>query len=165
VSYVLAGDGSVGFTVGQYNAAHEMTIDPILTFGTYLGSSASDWAAGVAADNSQNIYVTGYTYSTNFPHENGYDQTFNGDADAFVTKYQNGTRVYSTFLGGSSFDNGNGIAVDSTSKVYIAGHTESIAFPTKNPYDATYNGGAGDVFVIKLDPSISGVNSLLYGTY
>jgi hypothetical protein len=162
--YVLNDDGSIGFVLGQYNLTYQLTVDPILTYNSYLGGSGLDQAYGVAADNSQNIYVTGYTISTNFPTVNGYDSSANGIIDAFVTKIQNGTRVYSTYLGGSNEDFGRGIAVDNGGRVYIIGFTVSTNFPTVNAYDSTANGGY-DAFVAMLNPGLSGSNSLIYSTF
>jgi hypothetical protein len=73
--------------------------------------------------------------------------------------------VYSTFLGGSDYDYGGGIAVDQAGCAYVTGLTGSSDFPTQNPYDGSYNGGtdyAGDVFVTKLSPT---GNALVYSTY
>src|SRR5215470_16498427 len=69
--------------------------------------------------------------------------------------------VYSTYLGGSGDDSGNGIAVDASGNAYVAGKTGSINFPTKNPLQPA-SGGGDDAFVAKLDPSGS---ALVYSTY
>jgi hypothetical protein len=164
-AYSVAGDGSVSFTLGQYDPAYELIIDPVLSFSSYLGgSNTSEAAFAVAVDNAQNIYITGYTFSTNFPLANAFDNTSN-ISDAFVTKIQNGVIVYSTYLGGSANDSGEGITVDGSGNIYVIGGTDSTNFPIQNAYDSSYGGGANDVFVTKLDPSQSGVNQLRYSTY
>jgi hypothetical protein len=139
-----------------------------LVFSTYLGGSSSEQGAGIALDSSGNIYVTGVTASFNdFPLVNPLQAAFGGDQDAFVAKYNpnTSTLVYSTYLGGSGFDFGLGIAVDSAGSAYVAGRTQSTNFPTANPFQATLRGGPGvsdGVFVSKLNPAGS---TLVYSTY
>ena len=69
--------------------------------------------------------------------------------------------VYSTYLGGSGQDLGNGIAVDGAGSAYVTGYTNSTNFPTQSPYQATYQ-GYRDAFVTKLTPA---GNALVYSTY
>ena len=71
------------------------------------------------------------------------------------------TLSYSTYLGGSANDYGNGIAVDGSGNVYITGRTGPADFPTQNPYQGTYAGG-DDVFITKLSATGS---ALMYSTY
>jgi hypothetical protein len=106
--------------------------------------------------------VTGSTSSSDFPTENAWDDSYNGDRDVFVTKFSaaGNTLLYSTFLGGSSYDYGYGIAVDASGCAYVTGCTYSSDFPTENAWDYTL--GSWDVFVTKF--SASG-NSLLYSTF
>src|ERR1019366_4342171 len=70
--------------------------------------------------------------------------------------------IYSTFLGGSGYDQGNGIAVDSSGNAYVTGTTSSTDFPTMNPLQPTYGGGQWDAFVTKFNPTGS---ALVYSTY
>jgi hypothetical protein len=142
-----------------------------LVYSTYLGGSGDDGGSGIAINSTGIAYVTGSTNSTNFPLVNQY-QTVQGAVDAFVTKLNpnlSGTAslLYSTYLGGSNFDRGLGIAVDSTGNAYVTGQTKSNNFPTFNQYQ-TYQGGLEfgyDAFVTKLNPNLSGTASLLYSTY
>jgi hypothetical protein len=99
-----------------------------LMYSTYLGGSGSDSGYGNALDNAGNIYITGYTASTNFPTTNGVYQANNaGGNDAFITKFNSdGSLVYSTYLGGSNSDAGNAIAVDNSGNAFITGQTKSI---------------------------------------
>ena len=139
-------------------------IDPELIYSTYLGGSNDDAAISVAMDGSGNAYVTGYTSSTDFPTKNAFQKNYGGGQDdAFVTKIDSaGTSiVYSTYLGGSDIDQGNGIAVDSSGAAYITGFTGSTDFPLMNPIQKTYGGGY-DAFVTKLDATGS---ALVYSTY
>ena len=138
-----------------------------LVYSTYLGGSGNDEGNGVALDGAGNAYVTGDTGSTNFPTTAGsFDTTYNGgNNDTFVTKVNpGGTGLgYSTYLGGTSFDIGGGVALDGAGNAYVTGYTGSTNFPTTaGSFDRTYNGGANDTFVTKLNASGA---SLVYSTY
>src|SRR5205823_3978084 len=69
--------------------------------------------------------------------------------------------IYSTYFGGSGYDQGFGIAVDGQGNAYVIGTTSSVNFPTHNPYQPTLR-GAGDAFVAKINSTGSG---LIYSTY
>ena len=137
-------------------------------YSTYLGGRLYDAAFGVTADISGNTYVVGTTGSPDFPTRNAAFSTIGGgggefgDFDAFIAKFLwNGTLIYSTFLGGSSVDQGNAIAVDYWGNVYVTGDTVSRDFPVRSAFQPNY-GGSRDAFVAKL--SIPG-DELLYATY
>jgi hypothetical protein len=132
-------------------------------YSTYLGGSGNDWGAGIAADAAGNAYVTGYTYSTDFPTMSPLQPASGGPMDAFVTKLNaaGSAFVYSTYLGGGGDDYGYGIAVDAAGNAYVTGYTTSTDFPTMNPLQATF-GGIFDAFVTKLNASGS---ALVYSTY
>ncbi|MGD2084661.1 MAG: SBBP repeat-containing protein [Candidatus Aminicenantes bacterium] len=136
-----------------------------LVYSTYLGGYSSESGNGITVDSDGKTYVTGSTSSSNFPTANAYQQTFAGNWDAFVTKLTPGGNEleYSTYLGGSDMDNGNGITVDSHGSAYVTGLTSSSSnFPTKNPYQDTFGGGDEDAFVTKFSPT---GKYLLYSTY
>jgi len=104
-------------------------------------------------DINSNAYITGFTMSSDFPITSGaYDTTYNGYADAFITKlnFEGTDLLYSTYLGGSGGDYGHGIAVDGDGDAYVAGMTSSGDFPTTpSAYDTSFNGGI-DVFITKI---------------
>src|SRR5207245_880879 len=132
------------------------TAGTALVYSTFLGGGDFDAGYGIAVDAAGNAYVTGRTDSANFPTTMGaFDTTFHGGpADTFVTKLNGaGTAlVYSTFLGGSSEDEGQGIAVDVAGNAYVTGSTASADFPaTPGAFDTTFNGGGFDAFVTKLN--------------
>ena len=125
-----------------------------LSYSTYLGGNAHDRGMIIAVDTSGAAYVTGLTASTNFPTTNAYQGTYGGgDYDAFVTKLSptGNTLSYSTYLGGSGWDDGYSIAVDTSGAAYVTGLTASTDFPTNNAYQGTYGGGDYDAFVTKFE--------------
>jgi hypothetical protein len=140
-----------------------------LVYSTYLGGSGSpsggDEGTGIALDSAGNAYITGYTFSSDFPTTPGAFQTTAAGADnAFVAKLNaaGNALLYSTYLGGSNgVDLQVGIAVDVSGNAYVAGGTTSSDFPTVNAMQPAY-GGSEDCFVTKLNPVGSG---LLYSTY
>jgi hypothetical protein len=161
--------GSVDAFVAKLNGSGNKIV-----WCTYLGGSGDDRAFGVAVDTSidptsgtpkDNVYVTGWTQSTNFPVTAGaYQLKLSGGRDAFVTELNStGTTIlYSTYLGGSNYDQGNAITVDSTGAAYVTGDTESTNFPwTANVSQPAY-GGQQDVFVTKLAP---GGKALVFSSY
>jgi Beta-propeller repeat len=164
--YVLVGTHRVGFQVAAYDHSKPLVIDPTLVYSTYLGAYW-DKATGIAVDASGNAYVTGKTFSANFPTTAGAFKTGLGGtaSDAFVSKL-NGTGsalIYSTYLGGSSYDEGSGIAVDASGNAYVTGWTASGNFPTTaGAFQTTFGEGYDDAFVSKLNGTGS---ALIYSTY
>lgn len=158
-----------------------------LVYSTFLGGDGNadyDWGQGIAVDSTGNAYVTGTTYSRNFPTTAAaFQPAFPGGSDfyaynAFVTKLNPaGTGlVYSTFLGGSSDragDVGVGIAVDPAGNAYLTGRTSSLNFPTTaGAFQPALRIGIPtdiptDAFVTKLNPTGSALvySSFLGGDY
>jgi hypothetical protein len=151
--YVLKGDGGYGFAVGAYDPRYPLVIDPGLAYSTFLGGTDDDDGRGIAV-RGDNAHVTGSTQSADYPTTPGaFDRTFNGAEDAFVTKLNAAGSAlgYSTFLGGTSFDAGRGIAVDGSGRVYVTGYTPSAEYPTTpGAFDTSFNGIDVDAFVTKL---------------
>jgi hypothetical protein len=154
-----------GFRVGHYNETYPLVIDPVvMAYSTYLGGSGMDRGFALAVDSSGNVYVSGDTYSPDFPTHDAYQNTSGGDREVFVIKFstQGNSLVYSTYLGGSGEDSGEGIRVDSSGRAYVVGLTSSTDFPVRDAYQNTYAGGDRDVFVAILSSSGSGLD---YSTY
>jgi hypothetical protein len=130
-------------------------------YATYLGGSREDFCEGIAVDIGGNVCVTGHTSSTDFPTVNPVQAANAGSVDAFVTRLTAAgtTAVYSTYLGGSDWDQGDGIAVDSDLAAYVTGRTTSTDFPTL--YEVQAYGGGADALVTKLNAS----GGLVYSTY
>jgi hypothetical protein len=173
--YVTGRTASANFpTMSPYQPANNGTqntfvtkINPTgsaLVYSTYLGGNNSDAGFGIAVDSTDNVYVTGYTGSTNFPTtSNAFQKTLTGTSNAFVTKINSAgsALVYSSYLGGTASDSGIAIAVDSADNAYVAGSTDSINFPTKNPFQGS-NAGGYDAFITKIN---SAGSALVYSTY
>ncbi len=152
-----AHSGSTGF-VAALNSSGSGFI-----YSTYLGGSGGESANAIAVDGSGNAYVAGSTSSHDFPTTAGAFQTANlaTSGTAFVTELNgSGTSLlFSTYLGGSTSDSAQGIALDSGGDVYVAGSTSSKNFPTTAGAYLTQDDGG---FITKLNPSSS---ALLYSTY
>ena len=138
-----------------------------LVYSTYLGggkiiNGTDDWGEAIAVDSTGSVYVTGYTYSPDFPVTAGAFDTARAGLDAFVTKFtpDGGSLVYSTFLGGAGREQGQGIAVDASGNAYVVGITESSDFPVTA--GAFQTKGSFDAFVTKLNAKGS---ALVYSTY
>ena len=142
-----------------------------LDYATLLGGEYSDSGQCIALDDTGNAYVTGYTYSCNFPvtagaaHSNCSNPNNGGySSDAFVAKLNSeGSALdYATYLGGGSGDSGQSIAVDSGGHAYITGSTYSSDFPTTPGARFSSLAGGSDVFVAKLNAWGSALD---YATY
>jgi len=149
----------LAFNIAEYDRTQPLVIDPVMAYSTYLGGSDHDEGHGIAVDEDGSAYVTGHTESVDFPTTSG-TFPYGGMEDVFVTKLDaSGSILYSTYLGGSDEDMGDGIAVDGAGVAYVTGHTVSADFPATSgalPY-----GGLDDAFAVKLDAG----GGLLYATY
>jgi hypothetical protein len=125
-----------------------------LIYSTYWGGSGGEGGSRVAVDRARNTYIGGYTFSPDFPTVNAIQPTYAGNVDAYLTKLSaDGQKViYSTFLGGSGFEYGWDVAVDSAGNAYVTGFTQSTDFPTAHALQATNHGGS-DAFVAKINAS------------
>jgi len=167
--YLLKEENHVGFQIASYDASKPVIIDPVLTYSTYVGGGSGQIGLGIAVDGDGNVYVTGATTSTNFPTENPFQGTYGGagvnnEGDAFIFKLNptGDALIYSTYLGGSSDDEGLGIAVDASGQAHVVGSTLSDDFPiTANALQDSL-ADSHDAFITKL--SAEG-NSLVYSTY
>jgi gliding motility-associated-like protein len=149
---------------GQGNYISKFNASGNLIWSTYYSGSYFEEARGVCVDASNNVYMCGNTYSTDFPVSVGAYQTalVGTSADAFVVKFDtDGIRLWATYLGSTGFDIANKIDKDNTGNVWVTGGTASTGFPTLAAYDATYNGGGNDVFLTKFSPT----GALLYSTF
>lgn len=139
-----------------------------LEYSTLLGGDDYDFGFGIAVNKAGNAYITGATYgiyTNTFPTTSrAYQTSYAGSGDAFVTKLSpdGSSLVYSTLLGGSGYDGGRSIALDTSGNAYVTGFTVSNAFPTTAGAMQTVLNGSEDAFVTKLN---SDGSSLVYSTY
>ncbi len=121
-----------------------------LLYSTYLGGTGEDWHGVLTLDNSGYIYITGSTYSDDFPTKAPYQSTYRGSRDAFfsILSPEGTDLIYSTFFGGSGWERCLNIAKDSSGNIYLAGETGSWDLPVLNAYQFTM-GGAHDFFVAR----------------
>ena len=191
--YKLSGD-RVHFALGNYDHNYALVIDPVLSYLTYLGgsnydnigyesyyggSNASNPTQGIAVDSSGNVFVAGYTQSTDFPVLNALQSVNTTQAQTgFVAKLNpaGSQLIFSTYIGGGVLhDNSTtrpyAIAVDGSGNAYVTGFTSSPRFPvTGGAYQMACGivNSSGDTcpnaqsaFLTKLSPS----GSLVYSTF
>ncbi len=163
-TFLAKSSNSYGYLIDTYDSSQVLVIDPlVLSYSTFLGGNDNEYPAEVVVDQDNNAYICGYTYSINFPSVNAFESTHNGSQDAFITKLNTtGTGiVFSSFLGGSSYDTADGLSIDSNNNIYLSGTTGSDNFPTYKGLNASRNGG-DDGFIAKLN---STGNGLIFSTY
>ena len=203
-SFAVAGH-EIRFRLGSYDHSRALIIDPVLSYATYLAGSSTDhiglptgpgnlavgMSQGIALDSAGSVYVTGYTYSIDFPTKTPYQPAPPTKVvgvspgqwpSAFVTKFSpdGSSLVYSTYLGGNGYDNAYAIAVDSSGNAYVTGETDSPDFPVTNgayqtvcspapnntgaPIQNSSDCGTSNTsaFVTKLNPTGTG---LVYSTF
>src|ERR1035438_8741547 len=201
-SFAVAGN-QVRFRLGSYDHSKALIVDPVLSYASYLGGTGNDHIGrgldngpngttqGIAVDSAGSVYVTGNTYSIDFPTKNPYKSAPPAKMagvlpgqwpSAFVSKFSpdGSSLVYSTYLGGNGYDYAYAIAVDSGGNAYVTGETDSPDFPvtsgayqtvcspspnnTGAPILNSSNCGSADTsaFVTKLNPAGTG---LVYSTF
>jgi hypothetical protein len=181
-AYVTGQTDSSDFPVsspydGTYNSEFGMAFvskinadGSAFVFSTFLGGTWQDLGRSIAVDASEDVYVTGTTFSSDFPLVNPLQTSTNltaYNAHVFVTKFAPSGQelLYSTYLGGSGDDSATGIAVDPEGNVYVAGETSSENFPTYMPLQATNKATTTNPFtgfVSKINPEGT---AFVYSTY
>jgi hypothetical protein len=150
------GGGQDAFLV-KFNSAG------VRQWGTYYGGLDNDWGQSCATDSSGNVYLAGYTNSGNAISFNGYQNTYSGNTDAFLVKFNGaGVRQWCTYYGGSNIEEilSNSCTVDKFGSVFLTGLTYSTNGISNLGYQQTF-GGISDVFLAKFKKS----GILEWGTY
>ncbi|MEI6060267.1 MAG: SBBP repeat-containing protein [Bacteroidota bacterium] len=172
--YITGETSSPDFPIKQINGAYCQTtyaggLEDIfiarfnslgqLQWSTFYGGNLDDWGLSIIADNQDNIYVTGSTFSLNFSCQQlagAYWQDTNKGRDAFILKFNSQCeRLWASFYGGIGTQSiGESLCTDTQNNIYITGHTYSNNFPVQQlagAYWQEYNGGEADAFILKFN--------------
>ena len=154
-------NGSADFFIAKLN-----TNGSNLEYSTFVGTNIADLAWAIDIDGGGNAYVAGRTTASNFPTTSGaYSSSCAGSSDVIVCKLNSdgSTLLYSTYLGGDSYDQVRDIAVDQEEgEAFVTGYTQSTDFPTTSgAYDEDH-GGNYDVFLSRFN---STGTQLSYSTF
>lgn len=163
-AFALEGN-TVSFDLPKgYNEKYPLVIDPIVMASTYAGTVVDTWGHCATYDSDGNIYAGGRAFGVGYPVTPGsYQQNFAGGTDIAISKLKpdGSSRLYSTYLGGSSDDAAHSMMANESSELYVYGSTMG-GYPTANGYDNSFNGGMSDIFVSRLS---SNGTALLGSTY
>ena len=185
--FVLRGPNAIGFEVDSYDKTRPLTIDPILTYSTYLGGQDGDAVYTAAEDPQGNLIIGGATLSPNFPSRNSVITPISGNVQGFIAKINptaagGASLIWSTYMGGAdNFSYVLGVAADAQGNVLATGTTAATGFPlSDNAFQRILNRVAGsggcpitafdllksqvctDAFVVKLT---STGDRIVYSTY
>jgi gliding motility-associated-like protein len=158
-NYHIDNDSIISFKIGVYDTTKILVIDP-LVWATYYGGSGMDYNSYICVDNQDNMFITGQSYSTNFPIQfltAAYNDAINSYSEIFILKFNNlGIRQWATYYGGSNFNMSRSMCIDHQGNLYITGCTKSTDFPTQQlsgAYNQPLNGGllGNDVFILKFN--------------
>ena len=146
---------TVAFELARYDRSLPLVIDPILSYSTLIQVNNNTEPHGVAVDSIGHAYITGTTYATNYPTVAALQASNHGYTDAFVTKLNPaGNQIlYSTYIGGSGFDESRAIAVDAGGNAYITGNGSPDFPTTAGAFMRTCPGICNTPFVVKILPN------------
>jgi hypothetical protein len=157
VSFHIHGQ-ELSFALGAHDPNFPLTIDPTLTWNTFLGDSGSDFVDAIALDGNGNIYLAGYSYagwgcSPSTCTVRGYT----AGGDAFIAKLSStGSLLWNTFLGGDGDETGYGIAIDGNGNIYVGGSSSASWGSPVREYSASE-----DAYAAKVSPS----GNLIWNTF
>jgi gliding motility-associated-like protein len=163
-------ENTIQFQVNNYQFNQDLVIDPTIVWATYYGGTDVEYPDNVCNDNLGNVYISGSTGSTTNIASGGYKNTYGGNVDAFLVKFNpDGTRIWATYYGGSNaeftglFFKSGGCSTDSSNNVYLVGYTSSSTNIAYNGFENNYTGNAfvGCAFIVKFNA----IGQRLWGTY
>jgi hypothetical protein len=176
-SFTVADNGEVGFTIGSYDHARELVIDPVISYASYFGGAAEDEINGSALNAANQLYAVGQTRSTALLGTSGELESgpYSGVQvgwDGFVTKFSadGSTVLWTTYLGGSGDDFARAVAVNSADQAYVVGNTDSCIYPSEAEPNQNYDPN-GAVPIVRFPFTSDAVQSLCspsaspYGAY
>lgn len=164
-SEIVINNDIISFKISDYNKNKTLTIDPVVGWSTYFGGTGSDTGTACIVDNSNNIYLTGYTDSFTNIASGGYQNSHSGAAnDAFLAKFNSsGTLIWATYYGGNGNDKGNSVAIDASGNIYMAGMTSSSNNISSIGAQQTSNAGLDDAFLVKFDTNGNRIWATYFG--
>ncbi len=139
-----------------------------IDWATYIGGNGDDESEGIALDGHDNVFLAGFSSSTNFPTVNAIYGSKSGGYDGTLTEIaaDGASFVYSTYIGGSSDDLLVGVAVDAEGDAYFGGYSESSNFPMVDATQGSYPGGSYDGVYGEVGPADgSSAPQLLVSSY
>jgi len=160
----IASEGHLDTLGGDFDAfLVKFSANGVRQWGTYYGDNGGDFGYSCATDSSNNVFLTGYTYSTSAIASDGHQNEYGGENDAFMVKFNaNGVRQWGTYYGGSSSDFGLSCSTDGSGNVYLVGFTHSTSAMASDGYQNTHGGESDpDAFLVKFNGN--GVRQ--WGTY
>lgn len=164
---IASGGGFQNTYAGGTYDAFLVKFDPtgMRLWATYFGSNDNDYAMALAYDPAGFIYLAGGTSSMTGISSGGFQSTYGGGSyDAMLVKFDlAGNRIWSTYYGGSVWDEAQGVAVDAFGNVYISGFTNSLSNIASGGFQNTFGGGTYDSFLVKFDSSGNRMWSTYYG--
>lgn len=148
-------DGPViSFALDNYDRHAELLIDPVLSWATYYGGTASDYGYSCVADALGNVYLAGQSQSSGNIASGGHQIVHGGLADAFLVKFNSsGVRQWATYYGGSGNDYGLACAGDAAGNIYVGGFTNSASGISSGGHQNVFAGGGNDAFLVKFNSS------------
>ena len=169
INYLRNIGGDISFKIADGGKNNNgIVIDPSLVWGTYFGGDSFESSYGVITDSLGNVFSIGSTSSTSGIATSGAYQTSKtvGQGDAYLTKFSNiGSRLWSTYFGGSDYDEGHGVATDNKGNIYITGWTYSTSGIATSGVYQTSNSGATDVYLAKFSNTGRRLWSTYFGGY
>jgi Secretion system C-terminal sorting domain/Beta-propeller repeat len=141
----------VTFDVANYDLSADLVIDPAIIWATYYGGNNEDFGYGCSTDAQGNVYLAGRTTSATNIASGGHQNTFGGDTDAFLVKFNtSGVRQWATYYGGIGSDFAFSCSIDAAGNIYMAGSSDSPTGIAFGGFQNTY-GGNTDAYLVKFD--------------
>ena len=154
---------TVSFEVQHYDKTKNLTIDPSIVWATYYGGNGDDQGNAVATDKDGNVYLAGYTYSSDGIASGGFQNTYGDYRDAFLVKFSSsGQRLWATYYGGSGEEYGYAVTVDKDGNIYLAGSTYSSDGIASGGFQNIFAGFI-DTFLVKFSSSGQRLWATYYG--